>query len=51
MSMNSEMVNKLPSARRIFDPNQNISLRTGPMMPPHAFDNKSFDTESRKIKT
>lgn len=51
MSLNSEMVNNIPSARKIFDPNQNISLRTGPMMPPHAFDIYSDVSNSRKIKT
>ena len=51
MSLNSEFVHNLPSGRKILDKNNNISLRTGPMVTPNALDSNSDLVSSRRIKT
>ena len=51
MSLNSEIVNNLPNSGRIFDVNQNINMRTGPLMSPQRFEVDSDFTNSRRIKT
>ena len=51
MSLNSEIVNNLPNSGKVFDVNQNINMRTGPLMSPQRFEVDSDFTNSRRIKT
>ena len=51
ISINSEIVNRFINARKIVGPVNAINLRTGPIVPPQAFEVDSDFTNSRRIKT